>query len=163
MPIALHIPQELLPPSGAGSLIANGGPGKAPSKVIGSGSGYGPPLAAEGTPLSRLVSATLYLPAAEPTPSEAAQGWTGAGGKTEYDLVCMPLTNGNWQERWEGMCTIAASATEAELGVAAALADQQSEAGRAEAEAWRAGGGFRRNEVNLTRSGEFSRYCCLLR
>ncbi|ORY82328.1 PRMT5 arginine-N-methyltransferase-domain-containing protein [Leucosporidium creatinivorum] len=152
LPIALHIPQELLPPSGAGSL-ANG-PGKAPSKVIGSGSGYGPPLAPEGTPLSRLVSATLYLPAAEPTPSEAAQGWTGAGGKTEYDLVCMPLTNGNWQERWEGMCTITASATEAELGVAAALASQQSEAGRAEAEAWRAGGGFRRNEVNLTRSEE---------
>lgn len=70
-------------------------------------------------------------------------------------MVCMPLTNGNWQERWEGMCTITSSATEAELGVAAGSQAQQSETGRAEAELWRAGGGFRRNEVNLTRSGKF--------
>jgi protein arginine N-methyltransferase 5 len=157
LPIALHISQDLLPISGAGSLP--NGQGKIPSKVVGSGSGYGPPLAPEGTPLSRLVSSTLYVPAAEPTPSEAAQGWKGAGGKTDYDLVCVPLTNGNWQERWERMCTITSSATEADLGAAAKVGGQQEDIARIEAESWRAGGGFRRNEVNITRSGEFLKRC----
>ncbi|GAA5836114.1 hypothetical protein JCM9279_002199 [Rhodotorula babjevae] len=150
LPIALHLPQELLPLSGSGS----GARGQQPSKVVGSGAGYGPPLPAEGTPLSRLVSSVLYAPAREPTPAEAAQGWTPAQQqrptRTEYDLVAMPLTNGNWQERWDRMCTITASATEADLGVAAAQADTQ----RDEAESWRAGGGFLRNEVNITRSEE---------
>ncbi|BGP38641.1 hypothetical protein JCM10450v2_002591 [Rhodotorula kratochvilovae] len=149
LPIALHLPQELLPLSGSGSAAR----GQQPSKVVGSGAGYGPPLPAEGTPLSRLVSSVLYQPAREPTPAEAAQGWAGSSGRptrTEYDLVAMPLTNRNWQERWDRMCTITASATEADLGVAAAQADAQ----RDEAESWRAGGGFLRNEVNITRSEE---------
>lgn len=152
LPIALHLTQDLLP-LGTGSNSQ----ARAPSQVIGSGSGYGPPLAPEGSPLSRLVSATLYTPAAEPTPSEAAQGWTGAGGKTEYDLVCIPLTNRNWQERWDRMCTISSSGTMADLNMktssdsARNLGEDQT---RREAEAWRAGGGFGRGEVNITRSGE---------
>ncbi|GAA5898508.1 protein arginine N-methyltransferase [Sporobolomyces salmoneus] len=150
LPIALHLPQELLPLAGAGNS-PSGARGLPPSSVIGSGSGYGPPLGPEGTPLSRLVSSTLYTPPREPTPAEAARGWTGTKvEKTEYDLVAVPLTNGNWQERWERMCTITSSATEANLGAAA----QQEELQRAEAENWRAGGGFLRNEVNLTRSEE---------
>lgn len=154
--IALHLTQELLPVSGAGSLV-NGQP-KAPSKVIGSGSGYGPPLASEGTPLSRLVSSTLYVPPAEPSPVEAAQGWTGVGSRTEYDLVCIPLTNRNWQERWDRMCTISSSGTVADFNMrnnnssARNLGEDQT---RTEAEAWRAGGGFGRGEVNVTRSGKF--------
>jgi len=152
LPIALHLPQELLPLAGAGSSTS-AARGLPPSSVIGSGSGYGPPLGPEGTPLSRLVSSTLYTPPREPTPAEAARGWTGTRvEKTDYDLVAVPLTNGNWQERWERMCTITATATEADLGTAA----QQEELQRAEAETWRAGGGFLRNEVNLTRSGESS-------
>lgn len=152
LPIALHLPQELLPLTGAGSSSST--PRGIPaSKVIGSGSGYGPPLGPEGTPLSRLVSSTLYTPPREPTPAEAARGWTGQKvEKTDYDLVAVPLTNGNWQERWERMCTITASATEADLGAASG---QQEEIQRTEAENWRAGGGFLRNEVNLTRSGQF--------
>lgn len=164
LPIALHLSQDLLPLTGAGGL-ANGA-ARQPTKVVGSGSGYGPPLAPEGTPLSRLVAQTLYVPpaaSAEPTPSEAAAaaaaqgaggGWSATGGKTEYDLVCIPLTNGNWQERWERMCTITASATEADLGAVASGPLGMEEAARIEAETWRAGGSFRRNEVNLTRSGE---------
>ncbi|GAA5858595.1 hypothetical protein JCM1840_001275 [Sporobolomyces johnsonii] len=153
LPIALHLPQELIPLTGAGSSSTSRG--QPPSSVIGSGSGYGPPLAPEGTPLSRLVSSTLYVPPREPTPAEAAQGWTGSkGGRTEYDLVAMPLTNGNWQERWERMCTITASLTEADLGAAATNVGHQEEVQRAEAESWRAGEGFLRNEVNLTRSEE---------
>ncbi|GAA5967269.1 hypothetical protein JCM11641_000496 [Rhodosporidiobolus odoratus] len=149
LPIALHLPQEVLPLTGAGG--SNQIRGKQPSTVVGSGAGYGPPLAPEGTPLSRLVSQTLYVPPREPTPSEAAQGWSPSrGGKTEYDAVAIPLTNGNWQERWERMCTITASATEAELGELA----RQEELQKSESETWRAGGGFVRNEVNITRSEE---------
>lgn len=152
--IACHVPQDLIPPGAGGA--ANGRP-KTPSAVVGSGSGYGPPLAPEGTPLSRLVASTLYTAAAEPTPAEAAQGWTGASGKTEYDLVCLPLTNSNWQDRWERMCTITSSATELDLNglsTAASARDLGEDQTRREAETWRAGGGFGRGEVNVTRSGE---------
>jgi hypothetical protein len=165
LPIALHLHQELLPLSGAGSLLLNG-KGQAPSKVIGSGSGYGPPLAPEGTPLSRLVAATLYTPPAEPTPAEAAQGWAPAGGRTEYDLVCLPLTNSSWQERWERMCTISSSGTMTDvrggingMSSAASARDLGEDATRREAESWRAGGGFGRGEVNVTRSGQFLFTC----
>ena len=153
--LACHVPQDLIPP-GAGSP-ANGRAKTTPSAVVGSGSGYGPPLAAEGTPLSRLVASTLYTTPAEPTPAEAAQGWTGTSSKTEYDLVCLPLTNQNWQDRWERMCTITASATEMELNgmsTAASARDLGEDPTRREAESWRAGGGFGRGEVNVTRSGE---------
>lgn len=151
--IALHIDQDRLPLAGAGSQR-----NQPPSRVNGSGSGYGPPLAPEGTPLSRLVSSTLYIPAAQPS-AEGEQGWVPAVGKTEYDLVCIPLTNASWQERWERMCTITSSGTVARLnGLATAesarnLGEEQT---RREAESWRAGGGFGRGEVNVTRSGEFS-------
>lgn len=145
LPIALHLHQELLPLSGAGSLLLNG-KGQAPSKVIGSGSGYGPPLAPEGTPLSRLVAATLYTPPAEPTPAEAAQGWAPAGGRTEYDLVCLPLTNSSWQERWERMCTISSSGTMTDvrggingMSSAASARDLGEDATRREAESWEGG------------------------
>lgn len=158
LPIALHLPQELLPLSGSSSSSHARGGGQQPSKVVGSGAGYGPPLPADGTPLSRLVSSVLYAPPREPTPAEAAAAAAQAQGgswsqqrptRTEYDLVALPLTNGNWQERWDRMCTITASPTELDLGVAAAQADAQAD----EAETWRAGGGFLRTEVNITRSG----------
>ena len=155
--IANHVPQELLPPTGAGSHPST--KRQTPSQVIGSGSGYGPPLAAGGTPLSRLVSDTLYTRPAEPTPAEAAQGWKPVGGRTEYDLVCLPLTNASWQERWERMCTISSSGTMADvsgISSAASARDLGGEQTRKEAETWRAGGGFGRGEVNVTRSGECS-------
>lgn len=156
LPIALHLTQDLLPLNGSGTTSSSSARGQQPSKVVGSGAGYGPPLPAEGTPLMQLVSNMLYVPPREPTPAEAAQGGWTRGGKTEYDLVAVPLTNGNWQERWERMCTITASATEADLGALAGTAPTaQEERQRWEAEFWRSGGGFLRNEVNITRSGAF--------
>lgn len=155
LPIALHIPQDLLPLSGVGSQT-NGSSTQPVSKSIGSGSGYGPPMAPEGTPLSRLVSNTLYTPSTEPTPAEAAAGWTGNAGVTEYDLVCLPLTNSSWQERWERMCTISTSGTMMDLSASTATSPVQGseEWTKREAETWRAGGGFARGEVNVTRSGK---------
>jgi hypothetical protein len=49
------------------------------------------------------------------------------------------------------MCTISASETQADLGEVQA----QEDASRFDAEVWRSGGGFLRNEVNITRSGAF--------
>lgn len=51
------------------------------------------------------------------------------------------------------MCTLMASETQAELDK---LPEEQEESFRLDAEVWRAGGGFLRNEVNITRSGAFS-------
>lgn len=147
--LALHLSQESLPPSGAHNQQQR--VGLPPSAVPGSGSGYGPPLTA--TALSHLISSTLYNPPTEPTPTEAEQGITGQpASRTEYDLVCLPLTNQNWAQRWERMCTFTQSATEAELGVVPQ--DGSDSQQRQEAEMWRAGGAFTRNEVNLTRSGQ---------
>lgn len=156
--LAVHLQQDGIPPTGPGSSRL----GLPPSAVPGSGSGYGPPLS--DTPLSCLISSILYEPpseraAPEPAQTQAqAQGWASgmAPVKTEYDLVCMPLTNPNWQSRWERMCTFTTSATEAELGLVPGQHHNQHSS-RTDAELWRAGGGFMRNEVNITRSGKRSR------
>ena len=138
--IALHITQEQLPLSGAGSSQTGA---RAGSAVAGSGAGYGPPLAPEGSPLSQLVAGTLY---------------NDDRSKTEYDLVCVPLTNSSWQDRWERMCTLSSSGTTMDLGASASSAPETAtlneDSTKREAEKWRAGGAFARGEVNVTRSGQ---------
>lgn len=158
MLIALHVGQELLLGGTASSL---------PPSTVGSGSGYGPPHQ-DSTPLSRIVHSTLYLPSPEPTPAESAQGFIPSVSKSDYDQVCIPLANASWQERWERMCTISSSGTMMDLGASGTMMDlgasmSSSASARAngedltkrEAEKWRAGGGFGRGEVNITRSGQF--------
>ena len=141
--IALHITQEQLPLSGVGSS-SKPTPPRAGGLVAGTGSGYGPPLAPEGSPLSQLVQGTLY---------------NEDRSKTEYDLVCVPLTNSSWQDRWERMCTLSTSSTTMDLGASTqsnlenATLNGEDHTKR-EAEKWRAGGAFARGEVNVTRSGQ---------
>lgn len=142
--IALHITQEQLPLSGPGSSQVHAPARSAGAAAQGSGSGYGPPLAASGTPLSQLVASTLY---------------NEDRSKTEYDLVCVPLTNSSWQDRWERMCTLSTSATALDLGASAASHAETAtltaeDHTKREAEKWRAGGAFTRGEVNVTRSGQ---------
>ena len=97
------------------------------------GSGYGPPVLSGPTPVQSVVSAALS---------------PGADGKQrDYDMVVVPLSNASWQARWEAMCV--ASADEA-----SAPTEPSPEERATEAERWRAGGGFGRGEVNLTRSEE---------
>lgn len=57
------------------------------------------------------------------------------------------------------MCTISTSATMMELSAATgAVVEGNEEGTRREAEMWRAGGGFARGEVNVTRSGTSSQF-----
>lgn len=60
-----------------------------------------------------------------------------------YDVVCLPLTNENWRERWRSMCVIPVGQMEGE----------NSEAER-RAETWRANPCFLRDEVTMSRLGE---------
>lgn len=39
-----------------------------------------------------------------PTPSPLQQTIAHTVGATDYDAVCVPLTNGRWQDRWERLC-----------------------------------------------------------
>ncbi|SCV71268.1 BQ2448_2856 [Microbotryum intermedium] len=167
--VALHLPQELLPLSGSRAVGGGGGTLK-PNAGSGSSTavqGYGPPLPVEGTPLMHLVSATLYNdPNAASNdhdrPSSHSNGDGGPHGRTEYDLVALPLTNRNWQERWESMCVSMTSQSQFDLqehaGPAKSQSQQHAQAhaqGMAfEAESWRGGGAFHRNQVNVTRSEE---------
>jgi type II protein arginine methyltransferase len=58
-----------------------------------------------------------------------------------YNYVCVPLTNENWRSRWREMCV-----TIGEHGSKNMLVEQR-------AEVWRAGGGFKQDEVHITRLG----------
>lgn len=53
------------------------------------------------------------------------------------------------------MCTFTSTYTEAELGLSAST-QAGADKVRTEAEHWRTGAGFGRNEVNLTRSGNYN-------
>ncbi|ETW83084.1 hypothetical protein HETIRDRAFT_417080 [Heterobasidion irregulare TC 32-1] len=60
-----------------------------------------------------------------------------------YDVVCLPLSNENWRERWRSMCVIPVGQMEGE----------NSEAER-RAETWRANPCFLRDEVTMSRLDE---------
>ncbi|KAF8510773.1 PRMT5-domain-containing protein [Gautieria morchelliformis] len=59
-----------------------------------------------------------------------------------YNYVCVPLTNENWRSRWREMCV-----TNGERGSKNMLIEHR-------AEVWRTGGGFKQDEVLITRLDE---------
>ena len=61
-----------------------------------------------------------------------------------YDTVCIPLTNERWRERWKRMCL--SPEDEAE----------KDESAERISEAWRSNPVFLREEVNVTRLGEYT-------
>ncbi|ORY29011.1 PRMT5 arginine-N-methyltransferase-domain-containing protein [Naematelia encephala] len=67
---------------------------------------------------------------------------------TDYDTVCLPLTNKLWQDRWERLCL---RPVEDEPSPEA---DAEREAVDREADVWRKEGGLRREECNITRLEE---------
>jgi hypothetical protein len=162
VPIAIFVPQENIPPGGPSSLNGSG----SHHELILSGAGYGPPLLVRRCPrdcparpldrpqtrdtsVQRLVADII-----QPTPD---------GKQREHDLVCLPLTNASWKARWEAMCVVGAQ-EDANAGSnktyrfslrmsSKMSAPSASSANEVEAERWRAEGGFRRGEVNATRSG----------
>jgi type II protein arginine methyltransferase len=58
-----------------------------------------------------------------------------------YNYICVPLTNENWRSRWREMCV-----TNGEQGSKDMSIEQR-------AEEWRDGGGFKQDEVLITRLG----------
>lgn len=87
--------------------------------------------------------------------------------KADYDLVCVPLANDLWRERWERLCLRAPDDEEDVFdGNHSAEAKDWVERERArfetakEAEAWRSNASFKRSELNITKLGEPSGACC---
>ena len=85
------------------------------------------------SPLQTLISTTLH--------------------SSDYDAVCIPLTNGKWQERWEQLCLRPAEDEDAEPDIQAAR-DLEREKIDRQADVWRKEGGLRREEVNVCRLEE---------
>lgn len=140
--LALHVPQEQIP------LGAH--PSQTSTPVgLGSGSGYGPPQPVSPTPLQRLAQQHLTE-------------------DSDFELLCAPLSNGSWRQRFERMCIASPGPAPSEsrnmvdsrgqLYSESAYADEDNAETLArvrEAEVWRLSGCFKRGEVNATRSGKF--------
>ena len=60
-----------------------------------------------------------------------------------YETICVPLTNGQWKERWRELCISSPNEAQDKL----AEIEQR-------AEAWRSKPAFFRDEVTLSRLGE---------
>lgn len=137
--LALHIPQEQIP-VGAPHAQASSSVGP------GSGSGYGPPVPASPTPLQRLAQQHLTE-------------------DSDFELLCAPLSNGSWKQRFERMCIASPGPSTSDSRAMydsrgqlsdSAYADEENADSAArvrEAEVWRLSGCFKRGEVNATRSG----------
>jgi protein arginine N-methyltransferase 5 len=61
-----------------------------------------------------------------------------------YETLSLPLTNENWRKRWSDMCLLSVDAT-----------DSEKEEASKKAEAWRSRPVFMRDEVTISRLGEF--------
>jgi protein arginine N-methyltransferase 5 len=144
--LALHVAQDEIPLGQTASTSANAQQQESEPVV-----GYGPPRPSAPTPLQRLAQQHL-------------------NEDSEFELICAPLTNGNWQQRWESLCVASAPgpvATTSSKMLAIQYESMQDmtedmleNAQRAkEAELWRLAGAFRRGEVNATRSGKYTLLC----
>ena len=139
--LALHVAQEDIPlassPSDSRSAVPEGSTSRA---------GYGPLSPASASPLQRLSQQHLHR-------------------ESEYNLLCAPLSNGNWHQRWERMC-VASPPAGYPVGSSSSMLDgrydsladgaedpEEAAQRMREAELWRFAGAFRRGEVNATRSG----------
>ncbi|KAF8340642.1 PRMT5 arginine-N-methyltransferase-domain-containing protein [Cantharellus anzutake] len=105
----------------------------------------------------RLFTFSLHIPGVPP-PSEVLHPEDGSStplhslmkettAKNIYSSICIPIANDIWKHRWKEMCLV-------EHGMSSE-GRKDSELQRV-AEKWRAGhsGGFRKNEVNITRLEE---------
>jgi protein arginine N-methyltransferase 5 len=63
-----------------------------------------------------------------------------------FDYTCLPLTTPHWRDRWTEMCVLPSGK---ERDKARDIAAEKR------AEAWRSNPGFLKDEVNITRLGDF--------
>jgi len=88
-------------------------------------------------------------PPPAPTPLQTLISQTTSN--TDYDAVCVPLTNPKWQERWDRLCLRPMDEDEP-APTPQSLAER--EAVDREADLWRREGGLNRDELNVTRLEE---------
>lgn len=89
-----------------------------------------------------------------PSPSPLEEQITLTLDKTDYDVVCAPLTNSRWQERWERLCLRPVEEELDSTSQAAMTRDLEREVVDREADIWRKDGGLRRSELNVSRLEE---------
>jgi len=138
--LALHVAQEDIPQGAIGDSSKN----LLVSPPDQTRPGYGPLAPTSPTPLQHLAQHHLHE-------------------SSEYELLCAPLSNGNWHQRWERMCVaqpVASSSSRMINGNSGPTRDSLEDPAEAaerfrEAEMWRLAGCFRRGEVNATRSGVY--------
>ena len=88
-----------------------------------------------------------------PSPSPLQSLIATTLSSSDYDAVCIPLTNDKWQERWERLCLRPAEDEDAAPEVQAAH-DLEREKIDRQADVWRREGGLKREEVNVCRLEE---------
>ncbi len=122
-------------------------------------------MASQRMPLAlHLPQSSLPPTSAAPSSSTPVQQATSKALASDFDLVCVPLTNDLWRERWERLCLRPVDDEEeaAEQGTRAWLEREKvMRDTETEAEKWRKEGGFRRTELNVTRLEETGRLVAL--
>ncbi len=106
--------------------------------------------------MSRVSKGTCWtsLPSVpHPSPSPLQAHISSTLSNSDYDAVCLPLTNERWQERWERLCLRPAEDEDASPEAQAARNKEREKVDR-EADVWRKEGGLRREEVNVSRLEE---------
>ncbi|QRW04066.1 protein arginine N-methyltransferase 5 [Ceratobasidium sp. AG-Ba] len=102
-----------------------------------------------------------------PTPSQNAKPETGDDHVSSddlkrhiddalaasYDTVSLYITNDRWKQRWQKMCLSAQSDADSERDTSPSPRVKDAES-LMEAELWRAGGGFQRDELNIIRNDQ---------
>lgn len=88
-----------------------------------------------------------------PTPSPLYNAIQSTVQGTDYDSVVLPLTNENWQSRWERLCLRPMEDEEEEevKPDVQEARDLEREAVDREADLWRKEGGLLREECNINR------------
>ncbi|CEL55507.1 protein arginine N-methyltransferase 5 [Rhizoctonia solani AG-1 IB] len=126
---------------------------------------------------SRFVAIGRSVPSNQPqadyVPSDDVQSEINSALESDYDSISIPLTNELWKTRWQKMClsgpqtppnrsdSLQGQRSPARIklentasGLFKVPSHQKDAEIEMEAELWRAGGGFQRNEVNIVRNDQ---------
>jgi len=113
-------------------------------------------------PISLHLSTPLQLPqngrsssgnANRPPPQTILEHVIEDAHSNNYESVCIAITTDQWKKRWGRLCLNSEAQSEEDLFAGTRLDDGQVQ--QRNAEIWRAGDGFQRDEVNLTKIGAF--------
>jgi type II protein arginine methyltransferase len=92
-------------------------------------------------------------PASAPGPSPLQDTINSTLQSTDYDSVCLPLTNRLWQARWDRLCLrpVEEESTDPKKSMDSEVEREKIDR---EADIWRKEGGLRRDELNMSRLEE---------